>query len=110
MSQEIHTEENEYEQAARDGGWKKAPHCKFVIMGQDGKLYCSFHYNEARSEILERLGSQTFEDIGLNDAPDSEVGKGNLVTGCSVEECPSFSSRFVNRLRSEPRPEERVSR
>ena len=106
MSNEIQTEAIDYERAAKESGWKRVPNCKFVKLGEGGKLYCSYYYNEARDEMLDELGPQLFDDIGMDRGLDAEVWKGNLVRGCSVKECPNFSARLMNRLRSGPHLEE----
>jgi hypothetical protein len=98
LSIEVEQTEATYENAAKRGGWKKAPHCQYVIRAEDGKLYCGYQYAEARSEMLEKLDPRQFEDIGMDAGPDSEIWKGNLVNECSVKECPSFWQKLSNKL------------
>jgi hypothetical protein len=98
MAMEIQTEMADYEAQAKRGGWKKMPQCEFVMRGTDGKLYCTYYYNQARAEMQEKLDPRLVEDIGLDQGPESDIWKGNLVRECSVKECPSLSHKLANKL------------
>ncbi len=100
LTLEIQSETATYETAAKQAGWRKVPHCQYVMRANDGKLYCGYHYTEARSEMLEKLDPRLFDDIGMDEGPDSQLWKGNLVKECSVKECPSFWHKLTNRLGS----------
>jgi hypothetical protein len=69
--------------------WGKMPECPYLLIDQNGKLYCSFNYEERVSKLADRISPSIVNDIGADCGDREAFYNGEINEPCSPERCPN---------------------